>query len=62
MNITSLVEHHKNHGRLATVTAVQPPGRFGALQFGENSSVDGFLEKPQEMAAGLMEASLSNQL
>ena len=46
VNITSLVEHHKNHGRLATVTAVQP-GRFGALQFGENSSVDGFLEKPQ---------------
>ena len=31
VDITSQLEFHKNHGKLATVTAVQPPGRFGAL-------------------------------
>ena len=33
VDITALLAHHKSHGRLATVTAVQPPGRYGALQF-----------------------------
>jgi glucose-1-phosphate cytidylyltransferase len=47
VDISSLVAHHASHGRLATVTAVQPPGRFGALQFGDKSSVSGFQEKPQ---------------
>jgi glucose-1-phosphate cytidylyltransferase len=47
VDITALVAHHKSHGRLATVTAVQPPGRFGALQFGEAYLVNGFQEKPQ---------------
>lgn len=47
VNITALVAHHNSHGRLATVTAVQPPGRYGALQFGEESAVSGFQEKPQ---------------
>jgi glucose-1-phosphate cytidylyltransferase len=32
---------------LATVTAVQPPGRFGSLQIGSDAAVDGFHEKPQ---------------
>ena len=47
VDITALIAHHKAHGRLATVTAVQPPGRFGVLQFGENAAVSGFQEKPQ---------------
>jgi glucose-1-phosphate cytidylyltransferase len=47
VDITALVAHHNSHGRLATVTAVQPPGRYGALQFGEESAVSGFQEKPQ---------------
>jgi glucose-1-phosphate cytidylyltransferase len=47
VDITALVEHHNSQGRLATVTAVQPPGRYGALQCGEASAVSGFQEKPQ---------------
>jgi glucose-1-phosphate cytidylyltransferase len=47
VDITALVAHHNSHGRMATVTAVQPPGRYGALQFGEASVVSGFQEKPQ---------------
>ena len=47
VDITALIAHHKAHGRLASVTAVQPPGRYGALQFGEASAVSGFQEKPQ---------------
>jgi len=47
VDVSALVEHHRNHGRLATVTAVQPPGRFGSLQIGNNDAVLGFQEKPQ---------------
>ena len=47
VDITSLVAQHKAHGRLATVTAVQPPGRYGALSFGDSGAVSGFQEKPQ---------------
>ena len=36
---------HAEHGRLATVTAVQPPGRFGALEV-EGERISGFVEKP----------------
>ena len=37
---------HRSHGKLATVLAVQPPGRYGALQM-QGSSVHGFAEKPR---------------
>jgi len=47
VDITALIAHHKAHGRLVTVTAVQPPGRFGALQFDDDDRVRGFKEKPQ---------------
>jgi glucose-1-phosphate cytidylyltransferase len=47
VDITALIAHHRKHGRLATVTAVQPPGRFGSLQIGGDSAVEGFQEKPQ---------------
>ncbi|EIJ76227.1 MAG: glucose-1-phosphate cytidylyltransferase [Leptospirillum sp. Group II 'C75'] len=46
INIKSLIEFHKSHGRLATVTATQPPGRFGSLVL-DGSRVAGFQEKPQ---------------
>ena len=42
-----MIDLHKSSGRLATVTAVQPPGRYGALKFGNDGSVCGFQEKPQ---------------
>jgi glucose-1-phosphate cytidylyltransferase len=47
VDINSLIAHHQSHGRLATVTAVQPPGRYGALNLGADSTVMGFQEKPQ---------------
>lgn len=47
VNITELVKFHQSHGKLCTVTAVQPSGRFGALNLTENQTVDSFLEKPK---------------
>lgn len=46
VDIGSLIEFHKQHGKLATMTAVQPPGRFGALEL-DGDNVRAFLEKPQ---------------
>ena len=46
IDITRLIAFHRGHGKLATVTAVQPAGRYGALQL-ERSTVRGFIEKPQ---------------
>jgi glucose-1-phosphate cytidylyltransferase len=45
IDITGLLAFHRAHGRLATVTAVQPPGRFGAIEF-DGERVSGFREKP----------------
>lgn len=46
VNITKLIAYHHQHGKLATVTGVQPPGRYGALQI-MNGQVSGFTEKPR---------------
>jgi len=46
INIKDLIAFHKNQGTLATVTAVYPPGRFGALTI-QDSIVSSFQEKPQ---------------
>ena len=46
IDITALINFHNHHGKLATVTAVQPPGRYGALNM-QNSLVKGFTEKPK---------------
>ncbi|HZV92656.1 MAG TPA: glucose-1-phosphate cytidylyltransferase [Caldimonas sp.] len=46
LDISASVEFHKAHGKLATVTAVQPAGRYGALAL-EGVSVRGFIEKPR---------------
>jgi len=47
INITDLLNFHKNHGKLATLTAIQPAGRFGALDIVDQNQVKGFKEKPQ---------------
>jgi glucose-1-phosphate cytidylyltransferase len=49
IDITALVAFHRQHGRLATVTAVRPPARFGALAL-DGSEVVEFAEKPQTQA------------
>jgi glucose-1-phosphate cytidylyltransferase len=46
VNITELISFHKSERRLATVTGVQPPGRFGAIEY-DGHKVTGFREKPQ---------------
>jgi glucose-1-phosphate cytidylyltransferase len=46
VDLTKLIDFHKQHGKLATMTAVQPPGRFGALEI-EGTQINAFLEKPQ---------------
>lgn len=45
VDISALIAFHRSHGKLATVTAVQPPGRYGAL-VREGNAVRGFQEKP----------------
>jgi glucose-1-phosphate cytidylyltransferase len=46
VDISSLVRFHESHGKWATVTAVRPPGRYGALQC-NGHEVRGFTEKPR---------------
>jgi glucose-1-phosphate cytidylyltransferase len=46
IDITKSIEFHRSHGKLATMTATYPPGRFGALEVA-NGQVTHFLEKPQ---------------
>jgi glucose-1-phosphate cytidylyltransferase len=45
IDVTAQLAFHRAHGRKATITAVAPPGRFGALEF-EGDSVRSFVEKP----------------
>ncbi len=46
VNITQLIEFHFSHGKQATITAVQPPGRYGAIHK-DGECVLGFMEKPR---------------
>lgn len=46
VDIAAEIAFHKHHGKWATVTAVQPPGRYGALQLA-GGTVSGFMEKPR---------------
>ena len=46
VDISELIKFHKSHGKLATVTAVYPPGRYGAFNI-ENTEVKQFVEKPK---------------
>lgn len=47
VNIPELLSFHQAKGRLCTVTAVQPSGRFGALNLQADDTVNSFLEKPR---------------
>jgi len=46
VNIKQLIDFHNSHGKLATITSVYPPGRFGAMKV-KNQKVLEFIEKPQ---------------
>lgn len=46
VDISNLIKFHESHGKLATVTGVQPPGRYGAIEQ-QAGQVTGFAEKPR---------------
>jgi glucose-1-phosphate cytidylyltransferase len=46
VNITELIKFHRDHGLQATITAIHPPGRFGALDIQSDQRVTSFKEKP----------------
>jgi glucose-1-phosphate cytidylyltransferase len=46
LDLTAELNFHRSHGKLVTLLAVQPPGRFGSVVLGSDSSVSGFKEKP----------------
>lgn len=47
VDLGALIDFHRGHGRLATLTAVQPPGRFGTVELVEDDRVAAFREKPE---------------
>ena len=47
VNIAELLKYHKDNEKIATVTSVQPEGRFGALGLNDKNEVLGFKEKPK---------------
>ena len=47
IDIKALIKFHLEHGKIGTVTSVQPDGRFGGMEFGQSSEVTSFKEKPQ---------------
>jgi glucose-1-phosphate cytidylyltransferase len=48
IDIPAEIEFHREHGKLATVAAVQPPGRFGVLNMADSCHVTSFEEKPSD--------------
>lgn len=47
VDLDALVDFHKSHGKILTVTGVRPPGRFGEMMIGDSGQVRAFNEKPQ---------------
>lgn len=47
IDLSKLLQFHKSHGKIVTVTAVRPPVRFGELIIDNNNKVEEFAEKPQ---------------
>ena len=47
VNVNELIDFHKSHGKLATLTAVYPPGRFGAIDIHTGHQITSFKEKPK---------------
>ena len=56
VNIKELVDFHKKSRRLATLTAVQPQGRFGVLDLDESSTIRSFQEKPKTASSAWINA------
>ena len=48
LNIADLVNYHKEHKKMATITAIQPGGRFGTLEITDNNDISQFSEKNKE--------------
>lgn len=48
VDIKELVKFHKAHGKMATITAIQPGGRFGMLDISDSNQIDSFKEKSKE--------------
>jgi glucose-1-phosphate cytidylyltransferase len=46
VNIAASIDFHRKHGCKATLTAVRPPARFGALKIGLDGAIEDFIEKP----------------
>ena len=47
IDLKALLETHRRHGRVATMTTVQPDGRFGSVEIGPDNRIERFLEKPK---------------
>ena len=47
VNISNLINFHNKHGKEATLTAIQTPGRYGSLDIGSNNQIHKFQEKPK---------------
>lgn len=47
INLNDLVKFHSTHGKIATITSIQPSGRFGSLDINATGSVTRFIEKPK---------------
>lgn len=47
ININELIKFHKSHGKIATLTSIQTPGRFGNISTDDNGVVNEFQEKPE---------------
>lgn len=48
VNINRLIKFHESHGKLATITAIQPGGRFGMLDISDSNQIESFKEKSKE--------------
>ena len=48
VDIKALLEFHKKHGKIATMTAIRPSGRFGILDIEQGNAITSFREKSQE--------------
>jgi len=47
INIKDLIEYHRSHGKLATVSAMRPTSRYGLIDVGDDNAVRNFAEKPK---------------
>ena len=57
VNLASLVEFHRSHDKIGTVTAVRPPSRFGELNIKEDNTIISLEEKPQ-MGQGMINGGI----